>query len=196
MKNKGFSQTSTLKVSFGGGKREVVTAYNLWRKLVVMAIAGADDIESIEGNDVITLPTDSKSLDFDGGINLGGDDEFNGTINLGVSDIVISDSANPSVVNRLKRMGSSKIDRVVAITTANKKTLEVAPDLEFVIDGEGNRENAKNLRAGDGLIQASGRVVPILSVEEHDLNGTALWVETSSMTFDLDGFRAFYFEGI
>lgn len=163
--NKGFSPTSTLKVAHGGEKKTEMSVYDLWKKVVRdVALGNAE----FDGKDSILLS--------------GGD------------PYVIGDSNNPSLVNKLKRIGLADASEVMEISTTNKKTLEVAPDFEFFVYG-GGRENAKNLIPERHiLIQSSGRGIDIVSVSKRHLGMQTMWIETSSYSFDLDGFRAFYFE--
>ncbi len=163
--NKGFAPTSILKVSVGDQKKKAMTANDLWRLVVLAADMGRAE------------------RDEDGSIRFMDEQPY-----------IIADSANPSLVNPLKRMGIAEGREHLNIYTSNKKIITVSPSFEFLIHGDG-RENAKNLVPGTHqLVQASGAAVDILSIDHEGASTPMMWVETSSNTFDIDGARAFFFE--
>lgn len=163
--NKGFAPTSILKVSVNDQKKTPMTANDLWRLVVLAADMGRAERQP------------------DGSIRFG--DEY---------PYVIADSANPTLVNFLKRMGVADGREHLNIHTSTKKIITVSPSFEFLIHGDG-RENAKNLVPGTHrLAQASGKAVDITSVDASGAPGPMMWIETSSNTFDIDGVRAFFFE--
>lgn len=106
---------------------------------------------------------------------------------------VIKDSSNKQLVNLITGVGFSPANKALVLETANNKELIVTPDMEFYCSLT-DSENAKNFKVGDSLVQASGELIEIVRITELEEPFEMLWLETSSNSFDLGGFRAWFRE--